>query len=273
MGSKLGYGSIIFDKVGVLVDTEEAKTRSYFQALSKFMPNPPDWAKYREWHTRELTGKSRSEVLESITAAFPPVRRRLRLPKDVERAWLSGRFRSEKYEEVQNTLDRVMKEFGNLESIPPQQILSVQRFIEYAELRPREKCRPIAHVIAFCRRLQRAGIPTALVTESQFARTERELSNIGLKVANFDIVACADSVFAHGRFRRSPGNKAQMYRLVGNRFRRNHWPCVAIEDTTKGVAAAVQGGVPALLLSSVTSPDTALGLLQALSVELVLQSV
>lgn len=94
-----------------------------------------------------------------------------------------------------------------------------------------------------------AAIPTALVTSSGRALVEIALDTLGRD--NFDVVVCGDEVVAA---KPHPEPYLTAARLLGVPIER----CVAIEDSSTGVASAVASGAAVLAVpAEVALPSTA----------------
>ena len=247
-GGRDMFSSFIFDKDGVLVETEEAKIRSYYNILKKEIPHDaPKWKEYYDWHNKALTGKSRIDVVEGIIQKYPSLKTTLlNKRKSLKEKWKSGNFNTLEYKEVKKEIKRWKEEY-DFADFPPESLLSIYRLIMYADIPLEEKCKPIEPMVEFLQSLQENEVPTGLVTESELKRTKQELAHIGLDTDSFEIVVCKDKIYCKGKERESPGIKSEMYSLVGEEFFKKYKDCVAIEDTRPGMHAASQGGVPCFL--------------------------
>ena len=242
------FSSFIFDKDGVLIETEEAKIRSYYNALEKMIPHEiPKWKEYYHWHSATLTGKSRVDVVEGIIHEYPSLNTvLLESKKFLREKWKSGDFNVSKYEEVKKEIQKALENY-DFDDFPPEFLLSIYRLIMYADIPLEDKCKPIGIVCEFLQSLQENRIPTSLITECELNRTKQELAHIRLNIDSFDMVICKDHIYCKGKERESPGNKSEMYSLVSEEYIKKYGDCVAIEDTRSGMHAASEGGVPCFL--------------------------
>jgi predicted NBD/HSP70 family sugar kinase/beta-phosphoglucomutase-like phosphatase (HAD superfamily) len=255
------FGSFIFDKDGVLMETEEARIRSYYILLHKVIPHEiPKWKQYYAWHIKTLTGKSRSEVVEGIIQEYPLLNTTLlKTRESLKEKWKSGEYNNPKYKEVKKEIKKWLKNY-DFDKLSPESLLSIQRLIIYADIPLEEKCKPIEHMVEFLRFLQKKKIPTSLITENELKRTKKELKHIGVDIDLFEIVVCKDKIHSAGQEHESPGKKSEMYSLVRKKFS----DCVAIEDTRPGIQAASHGGVPCFLPSEKKFTKKVVSLLKAL---------
>jgi predicted NBD/HSP70 family sugar kinase/beta-phosphoglucomutase-like phosphatase (HAD superfamily) len=255
------FGSFIFDKDGVLMETEEARIRSYYIMLQKVIPHEiPKWKQYYAWHIKTLTGKSRSEVVEGIIQEYPLLNTTLlKTRESLKEKWKSGEYNNPKYKEVKKEIKKWLKNY-DFDKLSPESLLSIQRLIIYADIPLEEKCKPIEHMVEFLRFLQKKKIPTSLITENELKRTKKELKHIGVDIDLFEIVVCKDKIYSAGQEHESPGKKSEMYSLVRKKFS----DCVAIEDTRPGMQAASHGGVPCFLPCEKKFTEKVVSLLKAL---------
>ena len=242
------FNSFIFDKDGVLVETEEARIRSYYIVLKEVIPHEiPKWKEYYNWHNRALTGKSRAEVVKGIIQKYSSLSTALLERRELlKKKWKSDHFNKSDYKEVKKEVESWLKNY-DFDDFPPESLLSIQRLIMYADIPLEEKCKPIERMLEFLQFLQKKKIPTSLVTENELKRTKKELKHIGLDINSFEIVVCKDRTYCKGEESESPGNKSEMYSLVSKEFSKKYKNCVAIEDTRPGMLAASHGGVPCFL--------------------------
>jgi len=170
------FNSVIFDKDGVLMETEEGKIRSYYSVLMEMIPEKkPEWEKYRDWHRDTLTGKSRKNVVEGIIQKYPSVCAfLLETRKSLKEKWESGHFNKSEYKEVKKEIETWSKNY-DFDDFPPSLILSIHRLIKYADMSLEEKCNPIESMYGLLQSLQENEVPIGLVTESELERTKREL--------------------------------------------------------------------------------------------------
>ena len=242
------FRSFIFDKDGVLVETEEAKIRSYYNALKEAIPHEiPGWKKYYDWHNATLTGESRVDVVEGIIEEYPSLNAALLESKEyLKEKWKSGVFDILKYKEAKKEIKMALKGY-NFDAFTPELLLLIYRLIKYADIPLEDKCKPIAPVCEFLQSLRENRVPTALITESELKRTKQELAHIRVDINSFEVVMCKDKIYCRGKERESPGNKREMYALMSEEFTKKYGECVAIEDTYSGMDAASRGGVPCFL--------------------------
>lgn len=265
----------IFDKDGVLVDTEEGKIRSYYNVLKeKISDKIPTWEKYCKWHTATLTGKSRHDVVKGIIQKYPLLKNAMVESKeDLKEKRKSGTFNVPKYKEVKKEIKEGGEKYGSIENFPPELLLSVHRLIQYADIPLEERCKPIIPMIEFVQFLQDHKVPISLITSSGFERTKQELDYIRKKLPHikvdidtFEIVACADKIYSKGKESESPGEKDEMYRLINKELRKKDKECVAIEDTEPGMQAALDGGVTCFLPCKGYYDEKAVSFLKALCI-------
>lgn len=237
----------IFDKDGVLLDTEEAKICSYYQVLRELIPQEvSDEKKYTEWHKETLTGKSRAKVVKGIIEKYPGVARHdvlLKSREALKEKWESCILSDPKYEEARREIESELKEH-DFDDFPPELLLSIHRLIKYAEIPIEKKCKPVDPVLKFFRSLQ-AKLPVSLVTEAKLERTKQELRHVGLDIDSFEIVICKDRVYCKGKESESPKDKKAMYSMISQEFCKEYH--IAIEDTLPGMEAAMEAGVPCFL--------------------------
>lgn len=248
------FSSFIFDKDGVLVDTEEAKIRSYYQVLTENVPHEiPDWEEYSNWHKATLTGKSRDEVVKGIIQEYPSLNTVLLESREtLKKKWKSHDFDVPRYEEVKKEIEEGCDEHGSFDTVPPDLILSIHRLIKYADIPLPEKCKPIAPMLKFLKSLQERNVFTALVTDTTLERTRKELSHIGVAVNSFEIVVCNDKSYSKGEEWETPGDKSKitMYSAVKEKFSTEadeKYNFVAIEDTDPGMEAALKAEIPCFM--------------------------
>ncbi|KYK36233.1 MAG: ROK family protein [Theionarchaea archaeon] len=248
----------IFDKDGVLVDTEEGKILSYYRVLEeKISDKIPEWEEYRKFHAEALSGKSRNDVVKGIIQEYPSLRNALiESKRDLEQKRKSGNFNVPKYKEVKKQIKEGRKNYGSINNFPPELLLSVHRLIQYADIPLEEKCRPITPMVEFVQSLQDNKMPTCLITVSEFDRTQQELEyvrkklpHINVDINKFEIVACKDKIYwkDNKRESESPGEKDKMYCLIRKELHKKYKEFVAIEDTEPGMQAALDGEFPCFL--------------------------
>lgn len=250
----------IFDKDGVLVDTEEGKILSYYRVLQeKISDKIPEWEEYRKFHSETLSGKSRNDVVKGIIQEYPSLTNAMMESKgDLKEKWESGIFDVSKYKEVKKEIEEGCENYGSIDNFPPELLLSVHRLIQYADIPLEEKCEPITPMVEFVQSLQDNNVPTCLITASEFDRTQRELEyvkrklpHINVNIKEFEAVTCKDKIWWKGKCKgkksESPGEKDEMYGLIRKELHKKYKEFVAIEDTEPGMRAALRGGVPCFL--------------------------
>jgi HAD superfamily hydrolase (TIGR01509 family) len=89
-----------------------------------------------------------------------------------------------------------------------------------------------------------AGLPCALVTNSERAVTELALRSLG--AANFEAVVCGDDVAA-------PKPAPEAYLRAASLLGLDPARCVAVEDSPSGTAAAEAAGCPVLVVPSIVA--------------------
>jgi len=226
---------VIFDKDGVLADTEPGKTHSYFLAINQLVSGVKQ-KDYECWHTTNLTGKSREEVLKGILEKYPKLFDVL-LGKisGMKECWNSKKRKPE-FEEAKEEIEKLIRA-----------LLSAYRMCKYAKLSLKDKCRPIRESIDFLRLLWGKNLRTALVTESPFERTEQELKFLELPIDNFEVVACKNLFYHRKCIHPYQGNekakKEEMYRHICCLVGVNPDEVMAIEDSRGGIEAAVEAKI------------------------------
>ena len=241
--------SVIFDKDGVLVDTEEAKIRSYYSVLKRLIPHEiMGWDEYFTWHATTLSGKSRRDVVEGIIQEYPLlVDILVETRKPLEEQWESGDFTAPAYGEAKREIEKGLCEYTSFGNFPPHLLLSIHRLIEYNTIPLEERCSPIQPMLTFLKSLQDNNFSTSLITETELERTQRELSHIKVDIDSFDIVMCKDKCYSKGDEWKSPGKKHEMYSLVKQRLDKCGKYICAVEDTEPGMEAALQAHIPCFL--------------------------
>ncbi len=240
---------VIFNKDGVLFDTEPGKTLSYWLAMTDITLGVENHLRLREggWdkdeyirrHTQLLTGKGRVEVAQNILRDFPYVAR------------VIAQKMEELTERLKGSGEEVAKELtSDAFSQPEERVFSALRLQHYNEIPLSERCQPISKMIAFVNHLARKGVVLALITESGLIRTKKELEFYADMFApgTFAVVACKDGIVncRSGRKVAKGGAKDEMYKKVLKVTKTKPNDCWAIEDTDKGREQARKAGITCL---------------------------
>ena len=256
--SEMSVKLLIFDKDGVIFDTEPGKTKSYWLALRELakiagLKEVPDesldpihhfWdeADYCVWHTKYLTGKSRQEA---VSGNFD------RIGKMIDQVM------AEQSAAVGEALagggKEVKKELVNPKLLSDnQRIFSALRLNLYNDIPLCERARPIKPTIGLMKMAIRAGNRIALITESEYERTVREMEQLiplGLNLLCFRVAACKDGIFVAGQKTAEGGEKQEMYKRIMSLAACEPQECLVVEDTDKGQAAALAAGLTCLMVS------------------------
>ena len=238
---------VIFDKDGVLFDTEPGKTLSYWLALTdailgielQLRDGGWDRESYIKWHTQTLTGKGRVEVVQRILDNFPEVAKAI------------DRQMGPLLEQLNHSGEEVAKElFSNKFPRGEERVFSALRLRCYNAVPISERCIPIARMISFANDLVQHWNPLALITESELSRTKEELKFYGGMFAQggiFNLIACKDGIIDRSGEKVAQGStKDEMYRTILKIMKVRPEDCLAIEDTDKGREQARKAGIACL---------------------------
>ena len=238
---------VIFDKDGVLFDTETGKTLSYWLALTdatlgielQLRDGGWDQASYIKWHTQTLTGKGRVEVVQRILDNFPEVEKAI------------DRQMGPLFEQLSHSGEEVTKELSSNKFLRGEErVLSALRLRCYNAMPISERCIPIAKMISFANALVQNWNPLALITESELSRTKEELKFYGGMFAQggiFNLIACKDGIIDRSGEKVAQGSaKDEMYRTILRIMKARPEDCLAIEDTDKGREQARKAGIACL---------------------------
>ena len=254
---------VIFDKDGVLIETELAKTESYFSAVleinrdgillsieegsdyySEFESIVPIDGKaieypglskeqYANWHSRQLTGKSRGDAVRGILNQFPRLQ-----------GIINKKFDSYLKEISEIGGDPLKELYSDVFRYPYEQMLSALRMKYYLRKPIEDCCKPIAPMNQLFRLLLSQKTKVALITESEWNRTAAELKVCGIPRTSFEYIACKDQIVnRRGKKVRTGGKKCDMYRDILCLTNVNEEDCLAIEDTDKGREEALVAGI------------------------------
>lgn len=240
---------IIFDKDGVLLNTEQAKIRSYWQAIQDILLSEraeeesveaknENWPGYKDWHYNNLTGKSRVKVVQEILSSFPSVR----LTISNNSKWLEEKLRNTEKEKVVNELE------SDRFSSKQERILSAFRMKHYSKMSLRESTNPIKELLELIPIFYNHcddEVQLALITESESARTMRELKVCNVDITSFKVIACKDRIIKPINERRikNGGPKEEMYEKIMDIAKSDPEHTFAIEDTEKGRKKALKAGI------------------------------
>lgn len=237
---------VIFDKDGVLLDTEEAKIESYWKAIQEILQLAPEkeelgfegWSGYKDWHFKNLTGKRRAEVVRGILDSCSPVELML--------TNYSGRLYDRlKESDKEAVLDELSSDrFSTLN----EKILSGFRMKHYSKMSLEETTCPIERTLELLSVFHNhcvEDLELALITVSESERTLRELKAFEIDFAKFFVLACKDKIIepvnemqvAQG------GPKEEVYKKIIEMSESEPEETWAIEDTDKGREKALEAGV------------------------------
>lgn len=209
------FKSFIFDKDGVLLDTEKAKIRSYYEVLEEAVPDRLHEDQYYDWHRTTLSGKSREDVVNGIIEKYPSSRGAMEKSRQtIQKRWGAGEFHASRYKEVETEIENRLKDYKSIDNFPPEIVLSVMRLIKYAEIPLEEKCLPIKPMTEFLKFLQSKKIPVYLITGSELERTKTELIQVKIDINSFEMVVCKDKTYIKNTESESPKGKQEMYHSI-----------------------------------------------------------
>lgn len=236
---------VIFDKDGVLFNTEPEKTRSYWLALEDLnrisgqdLLGQECQENYLVWHAENLTGGKRPEVVSKVLEKFGAVGE-----------WLEAHL-AQITDEILAANDK--EAVGELKSdklpTPVQRVFSALRIKLYNQIPLPRRCPPIGKMIDALRFLDQAGIPVALITESELSRTLAEFNVNSISLEIFVLLACTDGIIdgRTGEKLAPGGKKSEMYERIAALTQTELASCWSIEDTDKGRDQALKAGVSCL---------------------------
>ncbi|MEI6237830.1 MAG: HAD hydrolase-like protein [Candidatus Saccharibacteria bacterium] len=232
----------IFDKDGVLFNTEPAKTDSYYLAVLQINNQSTALSgmtreDYIAWHLKNLTGKSRVAAVRGILKRFPLLNVNIHNEYATYEQELC-QFGGDVAQELSS------KAFKNQQ----EKILSAMRIYHYLQKPIKDCCSPIKQTWRFIDLLIAQDSRLALITESKWSRTLAELSVCEISPEIFEIIACKDQIVlgANSEKLAEGGKKSQMYGEILRLAKLNANECLAIEDTNKGRREAQVAGITCL---------------------------
>ncbi len=238
---------VIFDKDGVLLDTERAKIISYWKALLTcqelaehgILDKSWNEEKYLAWHDKNLTGRSRQEVVAGILTEFSAVKNLIDQNQALIETWIKS---AEKGEGASAELKE-----GKFSTLT-EGLFSAIRMVHYYNMTVEECCRPITKMIDVLYCLMSPRVNVVLITESELERTLSELKASNIDASIFLFIACKDGIIKGitGEKVANGGKKSEMYNTILSLANISNKQCWAIEDTDKGRNQAKEAGIDCL---------------------------
>ncbi len=210
--------AFIFDLDGTLVKTELLKARSYAQAVLELCPDPPAEEDVLDAF-KEVVGLSRRQVAHALIKTFGL--------EECLKARMSGLGVSTTWQAFVQVRMRI---FNSMLQDPT--VLRSHRWPDNLDL---------------LKWARQEKYKTGLATNSRCAEANRVLEILDIR-SQFDFIATLDDV-TNGK------PDPEIYHLVAQELRMFPEECLAIEDSTPGISAALGAGMECIAITTQFTTD------------------